>query len=127
MAQLLKNPSAMHLGLISGLGRSPGEGKGYPFQYSGLENSMHCIVHGVAKSQTRLSDFHDMHIQKWRHLPWSGDTVFGPLMSKGYLWNTCACPVLESVVSTSLSRLEFRLVPADSKFPENNSVKHRVV
>ena len=35
-----------------GLGRSPGEGKGYPLQYSGLENSMGCIDHGVAKSQT---------------------------------------------------------------------------
>ena len=46
------------LGLIPGLGRSPGEGKGYPLQYSGLENSMDCIVHGVAKSRTRLSDFH---------------------------------------------------------------------
>ena len=46
------------LGLIPGLGRSPGEGKGYPLQYSGLENSMDCIVHGVAKSWTRLSDFH---------------------------------------------------------------------
>ena len=34
------------------------EGKGYPLQYSGLENSMDCIVHGVAKSQTQLSDFH---------------------------------------------------------------------
>ena len=43
---------------IIGLGRSPGEGKGYPLQYSGLENSMNCVVHGVAKSQTRLSDFH---------------------------------------------------------------------
>ena len=41
-----------------GLGRSPGEGKGYPFQYSGLENSMDCIVHGVVKSRTELSDFH---------------------------------------------------------------------
>ena len=40
------------LGLIPGLGRSPGEGKGYPLQYSGLENSMDCIVHGVTKSQT---------------------------------------------------------------------------
>ena len=40
------------LGLIPGLGRSPGEGKGYPHQYSGLENSMDCIVHGVTKSQT---------------------------------------------------------------------------
>ena len=40
-----------------GLGRSPGEGKVYPLQYSGLENFMDCIVHGVAKSQTRVSDF----------------------------------------------------------------------
>ena len=39
------------------MGRSPGEGKRYPLQYSGLENSMECIVLGVAKSQTRLSDF----------------------------------------------------------------------
>ena len=50
--------SAGDLGLIPGLGRSPGEGKSYPLQYSGLENSMDCIVHGVAKSPTRLSDFH---------------------------------------------------------------------
>ena len=35
-----------------------GEGKGYPLQYFGLENSMDYIVHGVAKSQTQLSDFH---------------------------------------------------------------------
>ena len=35
---------------IPGLGRSPGEVKGYPLQYSGLENSMDCIVHGVVKS-----------------------------------------------------------------------------
>ena len=39
------------LGLIPGLGRFPGEGKGYPRQYSDLENSMDCIVHGVTKSQ----------------------------------------------------------------------------
>ena len=50
--------NAGDLGSIPGLGRSPGEGKGYPLQYSGLENSMDCIVHGVAKSWTRLSDFH---------------------------------------------------------------------
>ena len=37
-------------GSILGLGRSPGEGKGYPLRYSGLKNSMDCIVHGVAKS-----------------------------------------------------------------------------
>ena len=46
------------LGSIPGLGKSPGEGKGYPLQYCGLENSMDCIVHGVTKSQTGLSDFH---------------------------------------------------------------------
>ena len=40
------------LGLIPGLGRSPGEENGYPFQYSGLENSMDCIVRGVTKRQT---------------------------------------------------------------------------
>ena len=44
-------------GLIPGLGRSPVEGKGYPLQYSGLENSMDCISMG-SQSQTRLSDFH---------------------------------------------------------------------
>ena len=46
------------LGSIPGLGRSMGEGKGYPPQYSGLKNSMDCIVHGVTKSRTRLSNFH---------------------------------------------------------------------
>ena len=46
------------LGSVSRLGRSPGEGKGYPVQYSGLENSMDCIVHGVAKSRTQLSNSH---------------------------------------------------------------------
>ena len=50
--------NAGDLGLIPGLGRSPGEGKGYPLQYSCQENSMDCIVHGVTKSQTRLRDFH---------------------------------------------------------------------
>ena len=49
------------LGSIPGLGRSPGEGKGYPLQYSGLENFMDYIVHGVAKSQMRLSDFHFLY------------------------------------------------------------------
>ena len=46
------------LDLIPGLGRSPGERKGYPLQDSGLENSTDCIVHEVAKSRTRLSDCH---------------------------------------------------------------------
>ena len=50
--------NAGDLGSIPGLGRTPGEGKGHPFQYSGLENSRDCIVHEVAKSRTRLSDFY---------------------------------------------------------------------
>ena len=59
---VVKNPpanagDARDSGSISGLGRSPGEGNGYPLQYSCLESSMDCIVHGVAKSR---SDFHFM-------------------------------------------------------------------
>ena len=50
--------SAGDLGLTPGLGRSPGEGKGYPLPYSDLENSMDCIFHGIGKSWTQLSDFH---------------------------------------------------------------------
>ena len=50
--------NAGDLGSISGLGRSPGEENGYLLQYSGLENSMDPMVHGVAKSWTQLSNFH---------------------------------------------------------------------
>ena len=53
MAQLVKNP-----GSIPELRRSPGGRNSYPFQYSGLENSMDVTVRGVAKTWTRLSDFH---------------------------------------------------------------------
>ena len=61
---VVKNPpanagDARDLGLIPGLGRSPGEGNGYPLQYCCLENSMDggawwATVHGVSKSRTRL-------------------------------------------------------------------------
>ena len=50
--------NARDLGWIPGLGRSPGDGKAYPLQYFGLENSMDRIVYGVAKSRTRLISFH---------------------------------------------------------------------
>ena len=46
-----------NLGSFPGLGRSPGEGNGNLLQYSGLENSMDCTVHGVTKNQTQLIDF----------------------------------------------------------------------
>ena len=56
VAQLVKNPPAMQETWVRSLGWE--EGNGYSLQYSGLENSMDCIVHRVAKSRTRLSDFH---------------------------------------------------------------------
>ena len=60
LAQLVKNLPAMQgtPSSIPGSGRSPGEGKGYPLQSSGLENCVDHIVHGVTKSPTQLSDFH---------------------------------------------------------------------
>ena len=61
-----------NLGLIPGLGSSPGEGKGYPLQYSGLENSTDCIVNEVAKSRTRLSDLKKITfllVVHWKNLP----------------------------------------------------------
>ena len=60
VAQLVKNLPAMRETWVQSLGwEDPLEkGKGYPLQYSGLENSMDWTVHGVSKSQTWLSDFH---------------------------------------------------------------------
>ena len=60
--EFARNGNARDLGSIPGLGRSTGEGKGYPLQYSGLENSKNSTVHGVAKSQTVLSDFHFQYL-----------------------------------------------------------------
>ena len=54
------------------MGTFPGEGKGRPLQYSGLENFMDCIVHGVAKSRTRLSDLHVMSHYVWALLGFTG-------------------------------------------------------
>ena len=48
--------NAGDLGLIPGLGRSPGEAEGYPLQYSGLENSMDCIVHGFTESRLDMTE-----------------------------------------------------------------------
>ena len=68
VAQLVKNPPAMMETWVQSLGwEDPLEkGKGYPLQYCGLENSMDCIVHGVTKSQARLSDFHCHRASCWR-------------------------------------------------------------
>ena len=79
-----------------GLGRSPGEEKGYPLQYSGLENSgQTCTVHGFAKSWTQLSDFHFHFV-----------IMFGPLSS--VTWN---CSRAIKVKWTSLPTMpEFMLM-----------------
>ena len=54
---------------IPRLGRSTGDGKGYPLQYSGLENSMDCIAHKVTKNLTQLSNFH-FHCNKVQSANW---------------------------------------------------------
>ena len=65
IAQLVKNlPTVQETWVQSLLGRFSGEWKGYPLQYSGLENSMDYIVHGVTKSRTLPSDIH-VHFSKY--------------------------------------------------------------
>ena len=67
------------LGSIPGLGRSPWEGNGYPLQYSGLENSMDCVIQGITKSQMWLSNF---------RFHWEEQLVFVILALHWYrLWN----------------------------------------
>ena len=79
VAQLVKNPPAMWETWIWSLGwENPLEkGKATPPQYSGLENSMDCIVRGVAKSQTRQSDFHFHYLLELAqtHVHWVGDAI----------------------------------------------------
>ena len=68
--------------MIPGLGRSSAEGKDYPLQYSSLENSMDCIIQGITKSQTQLSDFH------FRRYNFSGlDWVLGMREEKEVLYD----------------------------------------
>ena len=83
---------------IPRLERSPGEGKVYPLQYSGLETSMDCIIHGVTKSQTPLSNFHfHGHLifdkagknRQWRKTvsSTSSSGKTGQLCAKEWNWN----------------------------------------
>ena len=75
---------------IPGLGRSPGEGKGYPLQYSGLENSMDFMVHGVAKSRTQLIFTFNilLVIKHFRQMQrWEGWGMnHNPIISANLLW-----------------------------------------
>ena len=76
------------MGSIPGLGRSPGERKGYPFQYSGLENSMDCKVHGVTKSRTQLSNFH-LILPSTGHAGGLGDAQLQPGVPGDQPASTC--------------------------------------
>ena len=63
--------NAKDLGLTLGLGRPPGEGKGYPLQYSGLENPMDYIAHAVTENWTRPTTFTSFHFIRaiyWRKI-----------------------------------------------------------
>ena len=82
--------NAGDLSSIPGLGRFPGEGKGYPLQYSSLENSMDCIILGVARSRTQLSDFH-YTILYYSFLPYVCGyccTTMAELVSTEIIWPT---------------------------------------
>ena len=72
----------------------PGEGKSYPLQYSGLENSMDCIVYGVTKSRTRLRDFH-FHFQSSESFRWTarGVCVLSLCPTDPWRWVFLDCPL----------------------------------
>ena len=73
--------NVVDLGSIPGLGRSRREENSYPLQHSDLENSMDCTVYGVAKSQTRLRNFH-FHTTIWRR-KWQPIPIFLPGKAHG--------------------------------------------
>ena len=75
------------LGSIPGLGRSTGEGKGYPLHNSGLDNSMDFIAHAVAKSQTRLSDFYFHFLSRMLLANWIISTALPSSLSGSILIN----------------------------------------
>ena len=105
------------LGSIPGLRRSTGEGNGYPLQYSGLENSMDCIVREVTKSRTRLSNHHIPFPRVYRQ--WSeecrcsSDRSVGfqtwIVVSFGFFVCTCSPPEVLSRPTTLQQELKFPL------------------
>jgi len=77
------------LSSIPWLGRCPGEGKGYPLQYSGLENSLDCTVHGVTKSWTWVSDFHFTSMNREGTQPYIYRYPFCPQTPFHPGWHIC--------------------------------------
>ena len=109
------------LGSIPELGRSPGEGKGYPHQCSRLENSMNCVVQGVTKSRTWLSafDFHMIYI--YIHIYTHIYLLFSCLVVSDSLWPPWAA-VLQACLSFTISQSLFKLMSIESAMPSNHLV-----
>ena len=105
--------NAGDLGSIPGLEISPGGGKGYPLQYSGLENSMDCIVPGVTKSQTQLSNFHFTHTYMYIHpLTWGKtDTESQQCWFLGKKIRICLIYSVYSSSSEEWNVLQWRFIP----------------
>ena len=88
------------LGLIPDLRRSLGEGKGYPLQYSGLENSTDCIVRGVTKNRKRLSNFPFTSLHRCRTMDTEGPNV---KLLMDFLLHKGSAPHTSTVLKSSLS------------------------
>ena len=104
---------------IPGLGRSPGEGNGYPLQHAGLENSRHCIVHGVAKSQTRLSNFY-FHSQVRQSTQGTQDKP-GKLSRRQGISLTWDNYALRGIISTR--RFYDLLLPSGAVYPRGEKLQ----
>ena len=81
----------------------PGEGKGHPLQYSGLENSTDCTVHGVTKSQTWLSDFHFTSPRNSPVQMWELDNEEGWVPKSWWFWFMVLEKVLESPLHSKIN------------------------
>ena len=116
--------NAGNLGSIPGLGRSPGEGKGYSLQYSGLENSMDCIVHGVAKSQKRLSDCH--FTSYFSHFIFPSVSEFTvvviQLLSCVQLFATLSTSAFQASLSFTISQSLLKLMSIELMMPSSHLI-----
>ena len=99
-------------GSIPGLGRSPGEGKGCPLQYSDLENPMDCIIHGVTKSRTRLSDFH-FYVYRAGLSAFNHHVIYLTVVFSKWKHDVCLC-VCVFVCMHACTRVLTRLVASNS-------------
>ena len=102
------------LGLIPCLGRSPGEVKDYPLQYSGLENSTDCIVHGVAKSDFYFTSFFFL-LQKYIHCLFFSRNSFPEGHFFFLAWRVSMCLSQKNISSTyQVSKTEQPRCPKES-------------